>query len=158
VERVVEGLGDGSRLAGFFTREVRVGGDRTGFDVITLDGRTGPLSRKGVRGGPRVGRYTVDLEAFEAVGVSALQDEAADAFVVDEIGAMELHSRAFRDAVLLLLDDPRPLLATIRWRPEPFCDAIKARPDVSLVEVTRENREDLVGVVTRELLTAMEDG
>lgn len=30
---------------GFYTEEVRKGGERTGFDVITLDGQRGPLSR-----------------------------------------------------------------------------------------------------------------
>jgi hypothetical protein len=32
---------------GFYTEEVRAGGERQGFDVVTLDGHRGPLARVG---------------------------------------------------------------------------------------------------------------
>jgi nucleoside-triphosphatase len=32
---------------GFYTEEVRAGGERQGFDVVTLDGQRGPLARIG---------------------------------------------------------------------------------------------------------------
>ena len=38
--------------AGFFTEEVRVAGERQGFDVVTLDGQRGVLARAGL--GPKV--------------------------------------------------------------------------------------------------------
>ena len=152
IERVVEGVGGRLRLAGFFTSEVRGDGDRTGFDVVALDGGRGVLSRKGGKGGPRVGDYRVDLASFERIGVAALKDPSAEAFVIDEIGLMELHSGAFREAVSALLDGPRPLLATIRYRSEPFCDSIKARPGVELVVVSQANRDALVGKLAGRLL------
>ena len=152
VERVVEGVRGRVRLAGFFTSEVREGGDRSGFDVVALDGRRGVLSRKGGRGGPRVGSYTVDLCSFERIGVTALQDPSAEAFVIDEIGLMELHSRAFKEAVTALLDGPRPVLATIRYKSEPFCDSIKGRQGVELVVVSQANRDALVGKLAGRLL------
>jgi nucleoside-triphosphatase len=152
VERVVEGVRGRVRLAGFFTSEVRDGGDRSGFDVVALDGRRGVLSRKGGRGGPRVGSYSVDLGSFERIGVAALQDPSAEAFVIDEIGLMELHSRAFKEAVTALLDGPRPVLATIRYKSEPFCDSIKARPEVELIVVSQANRDGLVGELAGRLL------
>lgn len=52
----------GVQPRGFYTEEVRRkgGGERTGFDVITLDGRRGPLARtskeKGRAGQPTVRR------------------------------------------------------------------------------------------------------
>jgi nucleoside-triphosphatase len=64
--------------------------------------------------------------------------------VIDEIGPMEIRSAAFRGAVTEALDSDMPLLATIFARPLPFSDAIKARPDVSLIEVNPDNRERLV--------------
>jgi nucleoside-triphosphatase len=33
---------------GFYTEEVRAGGERQGFDVVTLDGHRGPLARVGI--------------------------------------------------------------------------------------------------------------
>ncbi len=143
-----------ARLAGFLTREVREGGDRVGFDVIALDGREGVLARKGGGRGPRVGSYVVDLPSFERIGLASLLDPSAEAIVIDEIGAMELHSEEFRDAALAALDGPRPVLATIRLRPEPFCDALKRRPDVELVMVSPSNREALADDIARRLLLA----
>ncbi len=155
VERVVESLRGRVRLAGFYTAEVRERGDRSGFDVIALDGGRGVLSRKGGGRGPRVGDYVVDLGSFEAVGVGSLGDAAAEAFVVDEIGSMELHSATFRRRVLELLDDPRPVIATIRLRPEPFCDAVKRRADVEVLTVTPANRDPLVGELSGRLIEAL---
>jgi nucleoside-triphosphatase len=151
VERVVEGLGERVRLAGFVTSEVRAQGDRVGFDIVTAGGVTAPLSRKGAMAGPRVGSYRVNVPSLERVAVPALGDPSAQAFIVDEIGLMELVSPAFREAITQLLDDPRPLLGTIRSKPHPFCDRVKARPDVELVAVTRENRDDLVEVLATRL-------
>lgn len=45
---------------GFYTEEVRVGGERVGFDIVTLTGQRGPLARAGTAG--RV-RYSLDGSA-----------------------------------------------------------------------------------------------
>jgi len=56
----------GLRLAGFTTTELRnAAGERVGFDVVTLNGLRGRLARAGLASRVRVGRYGVDLEAFE---------------------------------------------------------------------------------------------
>ena len=64
--------------------------------------------------------------------------------VIDEIGPMEIRSAIFRDAVNKALDSEVPVLATIFGRSLPFTDAIKSRPDVTLIEVRPDNRERLV--------------
>lgn len=35
----------GVEVRGFYTEEIREGGQRLGFDVVTLDGNRGPLAR-----------------------------------------------------------------------------------------------------------------
>lgn len=35
----------GMEVRGFYTEELREGGQRIGFDVVTLDGNRGPLAR-----------------------------------------------------------------------------------------------------------------
>ncbi|KAI8514603.1 hypothetical protein Bbelb_071940 [Branchiostoma belcheri] len=62
---------DGVRVQGFYTEEVRTGGRRQGFDIITLDGQRGPLARvcqqsgdQGRRREYRVGQYLVNLPSF----------------------------------------------------------------------------------------------
>ncbi|XP_024894844.1 cancer-related nucleoside-triphosphatase isoform X3 [Pteropus alecto] len=69
----------GVPVAGFYTEEVRQGGRRIGFDVVTLSGLRGPLSRVGPEPPPggrgcRVGQYVVDLTSFEQLALPALSD------------------------------------------------------------------------------------
>ncbi|PYJ51009.1 MAG: hypothetical protein DME87_04760 [Verrucomicrobia bacterium] len=64
--------------------------------------------------------------------------------VIDEIGPMEIRSAIFREAINEALDSEVPVLATISARSLPFTDAIKSRPDVTLIEVRPDNRERLV--------------
>lgn len=131
---------------GFYTAEIREGGSRLGFQIVTLDGEEGVLAHVRIRGGPRIGRYGVDLEALERLGVARIRRAVARGalVVVDEIGPMEVLSAAFRRAVLEALASDSPVLGTIVWRSTPFTDRIKAMPGVTVLEITRQNREDLV--------------
>jgi nucleoside-triphosphatase len=46
VQKVCNMLRDGGfSVKGFFTEELRKGGTRVGFDVVTLDGKRGALAR-----------------------------------------------------------------------------------------------------------------
>lgn len=46
IQKVTQALkSSGVPIDGFYTEEVREGGRRTGFDVVTLSGNRGPLSR-----------------------------------------------------------------------------------------------------------------
>jgi len=73
----------------------------------------------------------------------AIDDHAVLWFVVDEIGKMELFSAAFRETMLAALDSPKPVLATIMRASHPWGEAIKSRPDVTLIEVTPSDRQGL---------------
>lgn len=130
---------------GFFTEEIREGGTRVGFALETLDGRTATLAHVRHSGGPRVGKYGVDLEALEHIGVPAILDAVrrGHLVVVDEIGKMELASAAFRAAVEQALQSPVPVLGAILQAPHPWADRVKARPGVELVTVTLANRDTL---------------
>lgn len=153
VKRIVVKMRSHIRCSGFITEEVRSEeGDRIGFDIHTLRGRVAPLARKGLAEGPRVGDYRVDIHSLERVAVPAMTDTEAELLVVDEIGLMELASPLFKEAVLMLLEDHRPLLGTIRLRSEPFCNWVKARPGVEVVEVTVENRDELVEMLAVRLI------
>jgi nucleoside-triphosphatase len=139
----------GACAGGFYTEEIRERGRRTGFRLIALDGPSGILAGVDIRSPYRVGKYRVCLEDLERVGVAALRRavEQADlsVVVVDEIGKMELFSPEFREAVLAALESPKPVLAAVMARPQPWVDALKARADVSVVEVTLDNRQAMPG-------------
>jgi len=145
VERVVERLRRSLRVAGFTTTEVRwPTGERLGFDIVTLAGKHGELARVGLKSPVRVGRYGVNLEAFECLALPELARRDVDLIVIDEIGKMECSSGRFRRAVEDALDASVNVLATIGISRLPFFQALRDRPDIELVALTERNRDALV--------------
>ena len=86
---------------GFFTEEIRAVGVRQGFRIVTLDGESATLSHTDIGSPYRVGKYGVDIEALERVGVAAIREAVRqhELVVIDEIGKMELFSSVFKEAV-----------------------------------------------------------
>jgi nucleoside-triphosphatase len=151
VRKIVKNLGP-LPMAGFFTEEIREGRDRVGFALVGLDGRKGILSHVNVRGPHRVGRYGVDIAAFESfLQDSGMPTPAPRLVVIDEIGKMECLSGGFRNLVGLYLDSPIPLLATIALRGTPPIEQIKVRPDVKLITLSHENRDEKFREVKEEV-------
>jgi len=153
IRRLVEGLG--VPAGGFYTEEIRRGGRREGFALITLDGQTATLASVHTASRQRVSKYGVDLEAIDGVGVPAIERATARAalVVIDEIGKMELFSNRFRQAVLSALESGKPVLGTIMLAPHPWADAIKARPEVKVILLNESNRR----LVETELLSSLRE-
>ncbi len=138
---------------GFYTREIREGTRRVGFQVTDLSGHEGILAHVGMAGPPKVGRYGVDLKTFEAIGVQAVIRalRGADLIVIDEIGKMELCSPLFQTVLFEVLGGSRPLLGTILTKPHPVADRIKAHTEVRLFYLTQTNRQKVAQTITRNL-------
>jgi nucleoside-triphosphatase len=139
-------------LAGFLTEEIREGRTRVGFRIETFAGDRDVLAHVDLTGPPRVGKYGVDLEAFERLALPALEPPPGGVTIVDELGKMELASARFRAAVTGLLDRDAPLVATVQASRHPFADELKRRPGVELVRLTRANRDDLPDALAARLL------
>ncbi len=145
----------GNKAGGFYTEEITGPGGRKGFRLITLDGKekaqTATIAHVDLRDpkAPRVGRYGVDVAALERVGVPALRRAMQEKklVIVDEIGTMELYSRAFCDVVMLAILGPTPVLGTIMRYPHPESDVFKTLAQVTLWEVNRTTRDDLTAKV-----------
>ena len=144
IKRVVNNLP--RRAGGFYTEEIRDGGTRAGFRIVTLDAEEVVFAHVDFKTRERVAKYGLDLPALEKTGVEAVREAVRRRrlVVIDEIGPMEIRSPIFRDAVNEALDSEVPVLATVFARPLPFTEAIKSRPDVRLIEVRPNNRERLV--------------
>jgi len=129
------------KAGGFYTEEIKSQGVRQGFQLVTLEGETAVLSHINIKSPHRVSKYGVDIENLDRVGVAAIERAAKECelVVIDEIGKMELLSTRFREAVSNILASGRRLLATIMLSPDPYADAIKSRPQVKLVTLTRSN-------------------
>ncbi|UCE19989.1 MAG: NTPase [Gemmatimonadota bacterium] len=143
-------------IGGFYTRELRRGKVRIGFRIVTPDGHEGILAHTDCESPWRVGKYGVNVREMERVGVAALDQalQERDLIVMDEIGKMELFSKRFQHAVLRCLRSEKRVLGTIQKSKTPFLEAIRARKDVRLVEVTISNRDalpqEIAGILLKE--------
>ena len=155
VERVIERLRDFVRLAGFTTTEVRTPtGERLGFNIVTVEGKSGELARLGIPGPVRVGRYDVNLEGFERLALPELARRDIDLIVIDEIGKMECSSEGFCRAVENTLNAPVNVLATLGMGRLPFFESVRDRPDIELLTLTVRNRDALVTELSARFLGA----
>jgi len=131
---------------GFYTEEIRTGGIRQGFRIVTLDGQEAILAHVNISSPCQVSKYGVDTDSLDRVGVSVLRRalKESDLIVIDEIGKMELLSLQFKEAVMQALNSGKKVLGTIMLNPHPFADEIKRHPEVETLLVTRDNRTEVM--------------
>ncbi len=147
------------KVGGFYTEEIRSGGIREGFRLVTLDGQKATLAHVNIHSPYRVSKYGVDIDSLDRVGVPALHQavQQCDLVVIDEIGKMELFSASFREAVLQIIGSEKQVLGTIMLNANPWADTIKRQPQVNLVTVTRTNYHQVLEEL-RHWLSATDEG
>lgn len=139
---------------GFYTQEIRERGERVGFELIGFDGSSRLLAHINIRNQYRVGKYGVDITGFEEyLKTIALTKGEISPIIIDEIGKMECFSPLFRDLITKLLESDCLIIATIAKKGDHFIETIKRRGDVTLYEVTRENRDLLPSQVLEDIAT-----
>ncbi|KAL8600495.1 hypothetical protein ACOMHN_044960 [Nucella lapillus] len=147
-------------LQGFYTEEVRSGGRRIGFDVVTFCGNRGPLarveSREDTVGGTqreyKVGQYNVKLNAFEQIALPVLRippsSPSVPVVVIDEIGKMEMFSSTFVQTVRSVVSrGSTTVLATIpipKGRPIALVEELRSSKDARLFEISKANRDSIL--------------
>ena len=136
--------------AGFFTEEIRHGRTRVGFRIVNIPQGTIRLLAHTRHKGPRIGKYGVVQGAIEEAIAEVPND--APLYVIDEIGKMECLSSRFLNWIIALLDSETPLLATIALHAGGFIEEIKSRPDVELIELTRDHHHRNADAIARSLL------
>jgi nucleoside-triphosphatase len=130
---------------GFYTEEIRKGGRREGFKLISSDGRSAVLSHVRIRSPHRVGKYGVDVHGFEAfMDRIPFTGQDASLVIIDEIGKMECFSEKFKKLLIEMLDAPKLVISTIAMKGGGIIADIKKRPDINLFELTRSNRNALL--------------
>lgn len=137
------------RAAGFYTEDLRSHGVREGFRIVTLDGEIALLAATGHPGPIHVSKYGVDLAELDRVGVGALRRamERGHVAVADEIGRMQLYSRAFRQTVFEAVHDGKLMLGTIMSGRSPYADRIKGHRNVELLTLTEDNRAEVLALL-----------
>ena len=134
-------------IGGMITQEYREYGSRIGFKVIDVrTGVTGWLAHIDQDIGPRIGRYVVDLNDLDKIGVKALLNAVheSEIIVVDEIGPMELKSTSFQESIHKVIESKKPVVGIIHQRMQgKLLNDIRKRSDLVIFEVGFENREKL---------------
>ena len=126
---------------GFLTKEMRVAGERMGFEIETHLGSKTVLAHVNSKTDYRVSRYFVDIRNLESIIPEVSTFGKGDILYLDEIGQMELFSEKFKDLVLSYFDSPNTCLAALSqvYRDE-FTDNIRKRNDVFIVEISESDR------------------
>ena len=137
-------------VGGILTQEIRDAGERVGFSVSEIGGPSALIANVKLEEGPMVGRYHVDVAAFERLALPALERAARQCHVtiVDELGQMELFSSSFIASINKLLAQDIRLVATIHARRHPVTDAIKRRPGIEVLEVCHANSGQILADLT----------
>ncbi|MEV0619073.1 nucleoside-triphosphatase [Nonomuraea sp. NPDC050404] len=141
----------GVPICGFLSDEILEHGRRAGFFVEDFTGRRAVMAHLSWVTGPRIGRYGVNVPAFERIALPAIrQAQAARGTVtlIDELGPMELLSPAFLPRCVALFEAGVPIVATVHQRTHP---SLQARVDAELITVTPQNRDDLPEALARLL-------
>ncbi|MFQ6010277.1 MAG: NTPase [Candidatus Aenigmatarchaeota archaeon] len=124
-------------VAGFITEEIRDKG-RKGFKIIDIKSREeGVLASTEQKTGPRVSKYRVNLADLERIGIKALERKA-DLIVIDEIGKMELYSKAIEKKIKEILQSRKKVLATLHRN---YIDEYRKYGEV--IWLTRENWQEV---------------
>ena len=135
---------------GFYTEEIIEDGRRIGFKIKTLDGKEGILAKEDLKSRYRLGKYRINLEDLEKIGIETIENALNDKeiVVIDEIGKMELFSQAFKDIVLKALDSDKRVIGVIHRGRLRFLNAIKSRKDVLVFKVNLDNHKELLNKIS----------
>jgi len=140
VQQILDRLPD-AKTAGFITVEQRDKKGRGGYTMQTLDGKEIPFATQGKGRGARVGKYLVDVEAFEEAALKAIGFQSGvELYVIDEINPMGTLSRTFCEtAKMLLKSDKVAVLATVARTGHGFIREVKRLPGADTFDVNDEN-------------------
>jgi nucleoside-triphosphatase len=145
LRRVIEMLEQDEKvIGGMLTEPIMENDDRLGFKVIDwISKEEGILAHVDIDSNVIVGKYGVDIDVLEEIGVKAINQaiEDAELIIIDEVGKMEVESIRFIEAVRNSLEIDKPLILTLHKKSRnPLLQDIRRRDDVRILEVTPINR------------------
>ena len=93
-------------------------------------------------------------DIFDVTGVAILEKAMANSslIIMDELGFMEEKSLSFQQMVHKVLDSEKLVIGILKEYDGNFLQSIKIREDVSIIRVTKRNRDDLVNRICDEIM------
>jgi nucleoside-triphosphatase len=137
---------DGYRVGGMLTTCARENGNRIGFNIENWQtGEKKIFALIGLDSSYRIGDYGIDLKSLDSVGTQAIQkaieDEAIDIVIIDEVGKMEMLSERFCEAVRDALNSDKITIMTLHKKSRnSLLQDIRRRDDIRILEVTYVNK------------------
>lgn len=106
------------------------------------------IGRRGI--GCAFGFYNI----FDTMGVKILLEaqQKSGLLCMDELGFLENEALLFQRSVLSCLDGSIPVLGVIKGKRVPWHDAITSHPNVTVIDVTLENRSKLANEICNIIL------
>ena len=148
--KTIELLGEKEiKVGGFITPEMEERGRRTGFyvkDIVST--QIAVFASIHFRFGPRLGKYGVDVDAFDRIAIKAIDFALAecDVIVIDEIGKLEFYSGEFQKKLTSILLVDKPVLAAVH---RAYIQQLKNSGEI--LTVTKENRNELPKQILQKL-------
>jgi nucleoside-triphosphatase THEP1 len=138
----------GWRLGGFVSEAILEGDQRVGWRIDSFDGDGGVVAHTSISREVSMGRFGVDMALFERMVADHLKTHnEIDVYLVDEIGIIASWSELFIKRMNILLDSDHLVVAIVRQKSNDYVGEVKARADTDLWEITRENRDTVLGDV-----------
>ena len=82
---------------------------------------------------------------FNTLGVGLLENyQDCDLVVMDEIGILERDCEPFKAKIIEVLDSDTAVLGVIKQKDSAFLNSIRKRKDVTIIEITRLNNQDVL--------------
>ncbi|MCY0883789.1 MAG: NTPase [Acidianus infernus] len=135
-------------VVGFYCPEVREGGRRIGFKIVSIPtGKERWLAKVG-EGKIKVGKYAVQDEAEEVVKDVKDSLPKAQVIAIDEIGPMELSIPLIKSLIDEVLKLDKPLIAVVHRN-------VKLNVDGKTYIVTEENRDSLKEKILNEIVRTL---
>ncbi len=105
------------------------------------------------------GRMTVHSKTFETFGVSLLKNTKKSSLIImDELGRFENDCELFKSSVFECLERKTPILGVLQIQEqESWLDSIKAHPNVTVLNITEENRNEIEKEIRHTLFNRFEE-
>ena len=126
---------------------------RVGFQFVNMQGE----SRVFMHTSPQIiqsevivgNKYFIDIQTIENFAAAEIRKglNQEGLIIIDEIGRAQSNSVEFLNVVRDLCDNNTNFIGTIVYDDEEWAREFKTHPNVTIVEVTLENREDLAEIL-----------
>jgi nucleoside-triphosphatase len=163
ISNVVELIKDrGYAIGGMITQEIKDKQKRLGFEILDIyDGKKGILAHINLKKGPKIGKYVVNTEDLDEIGVAAITNslnrQDIDLVVVDETGPMEITSVKFRNAVSAAIRGSKPFLGTVQFKlRNNLMEILNLTDPPEIIEITYDNRNIQTEKISKEILKILE--